>query len=88
MVGMEGAMKDNNGHEIMTQADTDRLSGKSMNNVIWFPLIMALCITCPVAGYVSWYYVQDGNWLVAYITAGLSWIALVLAWHLMGRRLI
>jgi hypothetical protein len=82
MVGMGGAMKDNNGHEIMTQADMDRLRRKKMN-INRFLAVLVVCMSAPIFGIMSWHFCGIGNWIMTFVCSGLSWMAPVVAWFML-----
>ena len=55
-----------------------------MNKLLKFALVLVFLMCMPVLGWFSWEMVQDGNWLMAYLSSGLSWGGPFLGWRVMG----
>lgn len=45
-----------------------------------FVAALVASMTCPIMGLFSWWFCQEGNWLMAYITSGVSWLMPLVAW--------
>jgi len=57
---------------------------RSMRNYALLAIVTAICLICPLMGCVSWHYVQSGDWLAAYVSAGVSWVSPIAAWWVVG----
>ena len=57
---------------------------KSMRNYALLAIVTAICLICPLMGCVSWLAVQSGDWMTAYVSAGVSWTAPIVAWWVVG----
>jgi hypothetical protein len=44
-----------------------------MSIILRIFLMTVFALAMPVLGFVSWLFVQEGNWLVSYAAAGMSW---------------
>ena len=55
-----------------------------MNRSLKMVVIMAFCMGAPIMGVMSFHFCQLGNWLLTYLTSGLSFAFPIFAWIAFG----
>jgi hypothetical protein len=48
-------------------------------------MVILLCVACPIFGLFSYHFCQLGNWLMTYLTSGISFILPLVAGNFMAK---